>query len=106
MTPVPFDISLSPERKQFAEQGLGTLTPREIEILQDITNCQSAKEIARHRGISHRTVEVHKARIKAKMGARNSAEILRMIYALVFDPTYQTDFISSHRLKRINGRKY
>ena len=38
---------------------------------------RSAKEIARALGISTRTVEVHKTRLMAKLGARNVAELVR-----------------------------
>ncbi len=79
-------VPLSPERRMFAEHGLASLTPRERDILQDLANSQTAKEIARIRGISHRTVEVHKARIQAKMGARNSAEVLKLLFMLTFEP--------------------
>ncbi len=78
-------ISISPERWSIAEHGFQALTAREREILQDLANCLSAKEIARSRGISHRTVEVHKAKIKFKLGARNLAEVLQTIYALAFN---------------------
>jgi two-component system response regulator FixJ len=40
-----------------------------------------AKEIGRELGISVRTVEVHKTRIMAKLGARNVAELVRFALA-------------------------
>ena len=39
------------------------------------------KMIAYHLGISARTVEVHRANVMAKMGARNLAELMRMVIA-------------------------
>jgi FixJ family two-component response regulator len=56
---------------------LGLLTAREREVLAAAARGLHAKEIARALGISARTVEVHKARIMAKLGARNVAELVR-----------------------------
>lgn len=57
---------------------LAGLTPREREVLERTANGLHAKEIAAALGISTRTVEVHKARIMAKLGARNVAELVRL----------------------------
>ena len=54
------------------------LTPRETEVLQLIATGQANKEIARQLGISPRTVEVHRARIMQKLGARNTADLVRI----------------------------
>jgi len=60
---------------------LGRLTPREREVLQLVGKGLHAKEIAASLDISARTVEVHKARLMEKLGARNVAELVR--FALV-----------------------
>ena len=60
---------------------IGALTGREREVLQLAARGLHAKEIARDLGISPRTVEVHKARIMAKLGARNVAELVRLAVA-------------------------
>jgi RNA polymerase sigma factor (sigma-70 family) len=64
--------SLRAEREKLA-----SLTPREREVLDHAARGLHAKEIARLLGISPRTVEVHKSRIMAKLGARNLAELVR-----------------------------
>jgi FixJ family two-component response regulator len=56
---------------------LAALTPREREVLEQAARGLHAKEIAAALGISPRTVEVHKARIMAKLGVRNVAELVR-----------------------------
>jgi FixJ family two-component response regulator len=56
---------------------LARLTAREREVLAAAAQGLHAKEIARQLGISARTVEVHKTRIMAKLGARNVAELVR-----------------------------
>lgn len=59
------------------------LTPREREVLVLVGKGLHAKEIARALAISPRTVEVHKASVMAKLGARNVAELVR--FALTAD---------------------
>jgi RNA polymerase sigma factor (sigma-70 family) len=60
---------------------LAKLTHREREILELVGRGMHAKEIASSLDISPRTVEVHKARLMAKLEARNVAELVR--FALV-----------------------
>ncbi|RDE08917.1 response regulator transcription factor [Pelagibacterium lacus] len=60
-------------------RGFGQLTPREREVLQLIANGQSNKEAGRELGISPRTIEVHRARVMEKLGARNTADLIRII---------------------------
>lgn len=60
---------------------IAALTGREREVLQLAARGLHAKEIARDLSISPRTVEVHKARIMAKLGARNVAELVRLAVA-------------------------
>lgn len=49
----------------------GRLTPREREVLGFITKGFSAKQVARHLGISPKTVEQHKSKIFAKLNVPN-----------------------------------
>jgi len=51
-----------------------TLTPRELEILQQMAEGATSKEIARRCGLSAKTVENHRAHILTKLEARNAAE--------------------------------
>lgn len=54
-----------------------TLTPREREVLQLLTEGKSNKEIAGLTGTSPKTVETHRARIMRKLKARSLAELVR-----------------------------
>jgi FixJ family two-component response regulator len=66
-------------RRSIEVRGFDQLTPREREVLQLITNGQSNKEAGRELGISPRTIEVHRARVMEKLGARNTADLMRIV---------------------------
>jgi FixJ family two-component response regulator len=51
------------------------LTPREREVMGFLVVGQSSKDIARRLCISHRTVEIHRARVMHKMHAANLIEL-------------------------------
>lgn len=65
-------------RTSRAETRLASLTVREREILELLILGLHNKEVARKLGISPRTVEIHKARVLEKTGARNVAELVRL----------------------------
>jgi len=66
-------------RRPIEVRGFSQLTPREREVLQLVTNGQSNKEAGRELGISPRTIEVHRARVMEKLGARNTADLMRIV---------------------------
>ena len=59
--------------------GCELLTPREREVLAHIATGASNKAAGRTLGISPRTIEVHRARIMSKLGARNAAELVGIV---------------------------
>jgi FixJ family two-component response regulator len=61
--------------------GAELLTPRERDVLAQITAAASNKEAGRQLGISPRTVEVHRARIMEKLNAKNAAHLVRIVLA-------------------------
>ena len=59
-----------------------TLTPREREVFQRVTNGQANKVVAIELGISERTVEVHRSQIMRKMQVRSLAELVSCRFKL------------------------
>jgi len=59
------------------EDPYGSLTPREREVFHLMVEGLSTKEIARRLGTSTKTAENHRARVLAKLGARNTADVIR-----------------------------
>jgi two-component system response regulator FixJ len=57
---------------------LGSLTPREREVLDLLTKGQANKVMAQELGLSQRTVEIHRAHVMEKMGAKSVAQLVRM----------------------------
>jgi FixJ family two-component response regulator len=59
--------------------GREPLTRREREVLEQFTSGASNKEAGRTLGISPRTIEDHRANIMKKLGARNAADLVRIV---------------------------
>lgn len=57
---------------------VATLSPREREVLQALVDGKANKVIAHDLGISPRTVEVHRANLMDKLGARSLPELVRI----------------------------
>lgn len=74
-------VSATHARRSVDVEGYAELTPRERQVLQLITDGQSNKEAGRELGISPRTIEVHRARVMEKLGARNTADLMRIVLA-------------------------
>jgi FixJ family two-component response regulator len=55
------------------------LTSREQDVLAQIVAGASNKEAGRELGISPRTIEFHRARIIEKVGAKNTADLIRIV---------------------------
>jgi DNA-binding NarL/FixJ family response regulator len=55
---------------------LGSITPRQREVLQLLAEGRSAKEIASRLAISARTVEFHKFQLMETLGIHTNAELI------------------------------
>ena len=69
------------------EARLASLTPREREVLDELVLGKANKVIAYDLGASPRTIEVHRARVMEKMGARSLPELVRMTLAVQRAPS-------------------
>jgi FixJ family two-component response regulator len=61
---------------------IATLTPREKEVLDLLTVGKANKMMAQDLGLSQRTIEIHRAHVMEKMGARSVAQLVRMVMDL------------------------
>ena len=57
------------------------LTPREREVAAQVMQGLTSKEIGKLLGISHRTVEIHRARLMRKYSAGTTAELVQKLIA-------------------------
>lgn len=69
-------------RSTQVSDGLASLTEREREIMVRVAAGLASKEIARELAISHRTVEIHRARVMQKMQARSVLELANIARSL------------------------
>jgi FixJ family two-component response regulator len=70
------------QQRETLRQRYDSLTPREQEVLQLVTQGKANKVMAGDLGVSQRTVEIHRARVMEKMGAQSLAQLVRMVLEL------------------------
>ena len=58
---------------------LSALSAREKDVMREMLDGQLNKQIADKLGIAMRTVEVHRSRVLSKLGARNVAELAKIV---------------------------
>lgn len=58
---------------------LATLSARERQVTDLVVAGKSSKEIARTLAISHRTVELHRSHVLAKLGVESVADLVRRV---------------------------
>jgi two-component system, LuxR family, response regulator FixJ len=61
---------------------IASLTPREREVLDLLSVGKANKTMAQDLGLSQRTVEIHRAHVMEKMGAKSVAQLVRMVLDL------------------------
>jgi RNA polymerase sigma factor (sigma-70 family) len=72
------ETRLAAERSDGFEQRLTTLTDREREVMELVTQGWSSKAIANALSISYRTVEVHRSHILEKLDVRSVPELIHL----------------------------
>lgn len=82
MTPEQVSLANLQIKQAEARAQVASLSPREREVLREITRGHSNKSIARSFDISPRTVEVHRASLIEKLQLETSSDAIRVgIYA-------------------------
>lgn len=69
------------ESDQAAQDRIANLSPRETDVLKGVVEGKANKIIAYELGISPRTVEIYRANLMSKTGARNLSELMRIALA-------------------------
>ncbi len=98
-------LVLGDEEKRFPERAkrielremLKHLSPREREVLDGMLRGDASKVIARSLNISARTVDVHRAAVKEKLGCHSSAGLVRDV-VLAFGPGILTQQVGGEGL--------
>jgi FixJ family two-component response regulator len=65
---------------------LETLTPRERQVMDMVVDGSANKVIAIDLNLSERTVEIHRAKVMEKMGARSVAHLVKLHLSLRREP--------------------
>ncbi len=69
--------SFSGRKSRQADSPFGKLTDREFEVFQMIGRGCGTREIAQQLGLSTKTVDVHRANLKAKLGLQDTTALVR-----------------------------
>lgn len=69
-------------RRQELLRRFNTLTPREQDVLRRVADGLSNRDIAEVLDLSHKTVEVHRAKVMEKMRADSLSQLIRMAMAM------------------------
>jgi FixJ family two-component response regulator len=74
------DVEVRKQRSESSElkKRLGTLTPRERQVLALVVTGRLNKQIAGELGTTDVTIKVHRGRVMRKMGADSLADLVRM----------------------------
>lgn len=69
-------------RRADVARRLASLTPRERQVLDRVVDGAANKVIASDLNLSERTVEIHRAKVMEKMGARSVAHLVRLLLSV------------------------
>lgn len=78
-------LPLKDDPRVFADI-LSRLTPRESEVMQEVVAGHANKVIAHNLGLSPKTVEIHRARVMEKTGAKSLSHLVRIALKAGIDP--------------------
>jgi len=70
------------EYKRDVQSRVERLTPREKQVMKLVVQGKLNKQVASELGLSHKTIEVHRAHVMEKMDVGSLAELVRMSIAM------------------------
>lgn len=79
-----------PPRDQYADV-FARLTPRETDVMHEVVAGHPNKIIAHNLGLSPKTVEIHRARVMDKTGAKSLSHLVRMALKAGIDPEQEEE---------------
>jgi FixJ family two-component response regulator len=74
------------DRLDAIREKLGSLTPREQDVLNQVVSGRPNKIIAHDLNLSQRSIEMHRSRVMEKMGASSVAQLVRMLISVESSP--------------------
>lgn len=77
--------SFAADRQQYVEI-LSSLTPRETDVMREVVAGFANKMIAHRLNLSPKTVEIHRARVMEKTGAKSLSHLVRIALKAGIDP--------------------
>lgn len=76
------DARASAQRFSDIQRRFDQLTPRERQVMAAVVDGKLNKQVASELGLSHKTIEVHRAHVMDKMDAGSLAQLVRMAVQL------------------------
>jgi len=70
------------DRVDAIREKLGSLTPREHDVLSQVVSGRPNKIIAHALNLSQRSIEMHRSKVMEKMGASSVAQLVRMLISV------------------------
>jgi two-component system response regulator FixJ len=80
-TPIEAILGVAPAK---ASEVLVTLTEREQQVAQLMSTGIKNHKLAAELGISTKTLDIHRANVKRKLGAKSAVDIARIVFAKKF----------------------
>jgi DNA-binding CsgD family transcriptional regulator len=62
---------------EHATERIAELTPRENQVANLLADGRHPREIASEFGISPKTIDIHRGKVKMKLGAKSTADVVR-----------------------------
>jgi len=82
-------IGGTPDESMRTHERIGSLTPRETQIVQGILGDMTNNDIAEEFNISVKTVELYRSKVMSKLEAKNAAHLVRMVMTCAFSSSAQ-----------------